>query len=159
MKVFWPACLVLVFTIPCFGQDTFSPTLGKTGDDVVVLYIYWAESSGLYRPTVIIDGIEIARLRGNHVFGVKLAPGEHFLTLSGSETNPEPLRFKVDAGKTYYARMRRSAPGLRSLAVKNVTSVVLTEESRAIKEMKKLKPVDEKDVQNHEMIIEFTGSK
>jgi hypothetical protein len=54
--------------------------------------------------TVILDGQELARIRGNRIFGVKITPGQHRFELRSADKTPEPLVFNF-ADKDIYIRV------------------------------------------------------
>src|SRR5215471_8800845 len=80
----------------------FSAVAAAPDRGAPVLYVYSVGS--IAKTTVILDGQELAKIKGYHIFGVKITPGQHRLELRSAEKTPEPLIFNF-ADKDIYIRV------------------------------------------------------
>jgi hypothetical protein len=82
----------------CWAQTYTPQPSPQTGR--VVIYRYQDPVVGR-KPSVHVDGIEVARLPRKKYFVLNLAPGRHIIT---GEKNENGIELSVERGRTYYVR-------------------------------------------------------
>lgn len=96
-------------------------------------------------PSVFCDGIEIGRMDNGRYIVLKLDPGEHRI-----HTTEESKRVDLKLGRGEKAFVRfRIEPG----AMKGRGNVYLTNDEDALKELKKLKPLDPQKLKDRTITV------
>ena len=94
------------------------------------------------KPTIYLDGNELAHLQGDHYFSILLDPGTHLFRTDKSE-----IRLECKAGEEYYLRLERRG----SFSPK--ASLTLMSGEQGEDEMYPLQPSDAKDIQDSSKLV------
>jgi hypothetical protein len=116
-----------------------------------VLYVYSVGS--IATTTIILDGQELAKIKGNQIFGVKITPGQHRVELRSADKTPDPLIFNF-ADKDIYIRVgdHLGDVGFSSRAIKGrigyVLDAAIVSTETGQKDAKKMQPTKDSDILN-----------
>ncbi|WP_243304061.1 DUF2846 domain-containing protein [Geothrix oryzisoli] len=99
------------------------------------ILLFYRESrfvGGALRPSIYVDGVEVAYLSSGSYLKVAVAPGDHGIY---ADKKDDQLMFPVEAGKTYYFRV-----GIRAGLFKGHGKVEPVSEEAGAKEFEAWKP-------------------
>ena len=117
------------------------------GDSKATVYVYRYKQfagSGL-TPSVYCDEQEMARMDNGRYFQVQIGAGKHTFRSNDQQAS---IELDTKAGQKYYIRIEIAA-GL----MKGHGRVVLMSPEQGESEIKKLKPLDEGDVRDHDKVV------
>jgi len=123
--------IALMF-IGCASGTKFTSAVQPT-NDTARLYVFRPSSPPyLYKPTIYINGIKVAELSNKGYFDVNIKSGTYNLRsewsmFSGVVGRITDIEFKVESGKTYYAKIATTvnAYGMYIAGVaKNITEII-----------------------------------
>jgi hypothetical protein len=92
------------------------------------------------KPTIYLDGSELARMQGDRYFNILISPGAHVLRADKSE-----IRLECKAGEEYYLRLERRGLGMVSPPRAHL---ILVPGQQGEDEMYPLGPADAKDIKD-----------
>ena len=122
-----------------------------------VLYVYSVGS--IAKTTVILDGQELAKIKGYQIFGVKITPGQHRLGLRSADKTPEPLIFNF-ADKDIYIRVgdHLGNVGFSGRAIERggigyVLDATTVSTETGEKDAKKMQPTKDSDILNRDIVF------
>jgi hypothetical protein len=136
----------------------FSAVAATTPDPAApVLYVYSVGS--IATTTVILDGQELAKIKGYQIFGVKITPGQHRLELRSAEKTPEPLIFNF-ADKDIYIRLGEhlgdvgfSGRAIERGRIGYVLDATAVSTETGQKDAKKMQPTKDSDILNRDIVF------
>lgn len=92
------------------------------------------------KPTIYLDGSELARMQGDRYFNILITPGAHALRADKSE-----IHLECKAGEEYYLRLERRGLGMVSPPRAHL---ILVPSQQGEDEMYPLLPADAKDIKD-----------
>jgi serine/threonine protein kinase len=107
----------------------------RTAALVIGIYVYreWCFNCSILNPTVSCDGEKVAKLEKGIVFRLTLPPGSHRCRATGFEASADPIELSIESDKAYFLRF-------------NKDRFDLVPSADALKVIRKLKPIDPKQV-------------
>lgn len=128
-------------------QTAAAPQETPAKPDYATVFIYRPKKlvGSALEPSVFCDGVELGRMDNGRYLVLKLAPGEHRVHMTDKSKRVE---FKVGRGEAVYVRFRLE-PG----TWKGEGSVRLSNDEDALKELKKLKPLDPSKIKDRTLTI------
>lgn len=129
-------------------QPAAQPTAQPAAqDEKATVFIYRTKKfvGSALEPSVFCDGVELGRMDNGRYIVLKLDPGEHRI-----HTTEEFKRvdLKLGRGERAFVRFR-----LEAGAMKGRGNVYLTNDEDAIKELKKLQPLDPKKLKDRTLTV------
>lgn len=137
---------ILVFALLAFQVTVFGQTKPERFATVYVYSLATTTTLGQIRKPIFLDGKEIADIRPEKYFIVLIEPGKHVLHMKNKKFGGIEKDF--EAGKIYYARIDWRNNGLA--VVPQGFSIV--PEENGVFDIKQLKPVDKKNIRNHDIV-------
>jgi S1-C subfamily serine protease len=120
-------------------KDQSATAFAPKGTGVVYFYRRKSGWDTWFNPTVVCDGIDLARLEKNQYFMAALAEGEHRCWLVGSATLKEPVYLDVKMNTSLYVRYENVFSGRK---------LILVDHSEVVKDLKNLKPIEPDAIKN-----------
>lgn len=131
----------LIIVMIIIGLCSVSTASAQSGEFATVYFYSLAAppTLGSIKKSIFVDGKEVAKIRPEHYFIVKLEPGTHAFHLKNKKIGGVEKNF--EAGKIYYLRIEWE----EGMTVKPSGISSVSAESGAY-DIKQLRPVDEKQI-------------
>lgn len=134
MKLIAVVLSALAFSSPIFAQQPAQPTNSNTS------IVFFRESHYVgkaLKPSVYVDGKQVARLENGRWFSMPIQPGKH--EVSSSAKNEAATVIEVSPGQTDYVQMVITTGTWRGGG-----RLIEVDSAEAQKQTAKLKPLDQK---------------
>jgi hypothetical protein len=117
------------------------PLLAIDGRNATVYVYRPAALTGMAkRPSIYVDGLEIARLRSGMYLTFDIAPGRHLITSANYVEGNPSLNF--ESGKKYFFQLKVRSFAKTALGIGPPMSLLETPEPQALKDIETLKKTD-----------------
>lgn len=137
MKLAAVLLLALTFSVPLFAQQAQQPVQPANNNTSIVFYREGHYVGKALKPSVYVDGKQVARLANGRWFSMPIEPGKH--EVSSSAKNEAATVVEVSPGQTDYVQMVITSGNWRGGG-----RLIEVDSAAAEKQIAKLKPLDQK---------------
>ena len=142
--------LALVFlSLVSVNAQTETAAENEFPDSYSVVYVYSLATHatfGKIQPSVFVDEKEVAQIRPNRFFILKLAPGDHEIHFKKSKKRGG-IAMEFEAGKIYFLRVNWKTGGTIRAEGFDLTTI-----ESARYDLKQLKPIDDKNIKDKDRV-------
>jgi hypothetical protein len=124
------------------------PAVGNTEEATVFIYRPKKIAGSALEPSVFVDETELARMDNGRYFAIKLKPGKHIIRMTDDKKG---YAIDMGPGQKYFFRI-----GIETGMFKGHGKITLDDSERAIKEIQKLKFLDQDKIKAPTLVVELS---
>jgi hypothetical protein len=125
-----------------------SATAANTEEATVFIYRPKKIVGSALEPSVFVDETELARMDNGRFFAIKVKPGKHIIRMTDDKKG---YALDMGPGQKYFFRI-----GVEAGMFKGHGKITLDDAERAIKEIQKLKFLDQDKIKAPTLVVELS---